>query len=146
MPAVAGCNGGENTCAVGITNTPPGNATTNMPIVTFSGGTSPSNWSSSNSTGPVATNSFTVLDNLNWVKNRHNLVFGAQAQWLETNGGSYGGFSGSLTLGYNSLSAGEPYASFLYGAVYNYSGSTQSIQDIGARYRPCRLIFRTTGR
>ena len=136
MPAVAGCNGGENTCAVGITNTPAGNATTNMPNVSFSGGTSPGGWSSSNSTGPNATNAYTVLDNLTWIKNRHTVTFGATAQWLETNGGSYGGFSNSLSLSYNSLDAGEPYASFLYGAVYSYSGSTQAIQDLGARYRP----------
>ena len=136
MPSVPGCNGGESTCAAGITNTPPGNATTNMPNVSFSGGTSPINWSSSNSTGPVATNTYTVLDNLTWIKNRHNITFGAQAQWLETNGGSYGGFSNSLSLTYNSLEAGEPYASFLLGSVYSYSGGTQSISDLGARYRP----------
>jgi hypothetical protein len=136
MPAVAGCNGGESTCAVGITNTPAGNATLTMPNVSFSGGTSPRSWSSTSSTGPTATNAFTVLDNLNWVKNRHNIVFGVTAQWLETNGGSYGGFSNSLSLTYNSLDSGEPYASFLVGAVYSYSGGTQAIQDLGARYRP----------
>jgi hypothetical protein len=138
MPSVPGCNGGENTCAVGITNTPPGNATTNMPSVGFSGGTAPGNWAASNSTGPVATNAYTALDNLNWVKNRHNIIFGIQLQWLQTNAGGngYGGFSNSLALTYNSLDSGEPYASFLVGAVYGYSGNTQAIQDIGARYRP----------
>ena len=41
-----------------------------------------------------------------------------------------------MSLTYNSLDAGQPYASFLFGAVYSYSGGTQAIQGIGARYRP----------
>ena len=31
---------------------------------------------------------------------------------------------------------GDAYASFLVGAVYSYTVKTQSIQDVGARYRP----------
>jgi len=136
MPSVPGCNGGENACAVGITNLPAGNASTNMPSVSFSGGTAPAGWASSSSTGPKGVNTYTIVENLTWIKNRHNFTIGAQAQWLETNGGSYGGFSQSVALGYNSLDSGEPYASFLVGSVYNANVHTQSIQDVGARYRP----------
>jgi hypothetical protein len=136
MPAVPGCNGGENACAAGITNLPPGNATTNMPNIGFSGGTQPSNWTSTSSTGPVATNAYTIVDNLTWIKNRHNVTLGAQAQWLETNGGAYGGYSQSATINYNSTDSGEPYASFLIGVVHDANIKTQSIVDVGARYRP----------
>jgi hypothetical protein len=136
MPAVPGCNGGENACAAGITNLPPGNASADMPAVSFSGGTTPANWASTSSTGPQATNAYTLIDNLTWIKNRHNVTIGAQAQWLETNGGSYGSYSQSIGLSYQSQDTGQPYASFLIGAVYSGNVHTQSIQDVGARYRP----------
>lgn len=136
MPNVAACNGGENSCAAGITNLPPGNATTDMPNINISNSNSLANWNSSPSSGPSATNAFTAIDNLTWIKNRHNITFGAQAQWLETNGGSYGGYSSPPTLTYQSQDSGYSYASFLIGVVYSYSVKTQSIQDVGARYRP----------
>jgi hypothetical protein len=144
MPSVAGCNGGENACALGINNLPPGGATENMPSVSFntdSGPQAPSNWSSNSNTGPVATNSYTVIDNLTWIKGRHNITFGAQVQWLENNGGTYGGYSQSLSLTYHAYDTagpgnGDTYASFLVGAVYGDNVKTQTIQDVGARYRP----------
>jgi len=136
--------------AAGITNLPAGNASSSMPKVTFSatnGPSAPSNWNSVANTGPAATNTYTVIDNLQWVKGRHNITFGAQVQWLETNGGSYGGASNVLSLTYSSYSTGiiltstsgsggDSYASFLVGAVFAGSVSNQAIQDVGGRYRP----------
>jgi hypothetical protein len=114
-----------------------------MPAVTFSasaGPTAPQNWPSVANSGPVATNSYTAIDQLVWNKGRHNITFGAQVQWLETNGGSYGGYSNTLNLTYSSLStvggSGDAYASFLLGAVNSGSIAAQTIQDVGARYRP----------
>jgi hypothetical protein len=159
MPASACADptvkGNENACALGINNLPTGNASNSMPAVSFTQGNgpdAPSNWSSTSSTGPVGTNTYTITDNLTWIKNRHNFTFGLQVQWLETNGGSFGGNSKTLSLTYEAYSTencvpsslvtcaskadGDAYASFLAGAVYTGSATVQSIQDVGARYRP----------
>jgi hypothetical protein len=137
----------ENACAAGITNLPAGNATMSMPAITFSEGIGPiqpSNWNANPDSGPLATNSFTAIDNLQWMKGRHNVTFGLQVQWLETNGGSFSGFSNVLALTYSSYStelattgtSGDAYASYLIGALYTGNVKTQSIVDVGARYRP----------
>ena len=138
-----------NSSAAGITNLPAGNASNLMPAVSFNqdnGPVAPSNWSSTSSTGPVATNAYTIIDNLQWIKGRHNITFGAQVQWLETNGGSYGGYSQAISLRTDAYDTetgttntgqnGDTYASFLVGAFYSGSVSAQTIQDVGARYRP----------
>lgn len=147
-----------SSAAAGITNLPIGNASDSMPAITWNqdnGPTPPATWSSKSSTGPVATNSYVVTDNLQWIKGRHNITFGVQIQWLQSNGGSYGGYSKTLALNYRAVDTsycvqssvvtvlqcpnntdGAAYASFLVGAVYSGSLSVQSIQDVGARYRP----------
>jgi hypothetical protein len=140
--------GNENACAAGINNLPAGLASASMPVVTFSasnGPIAPSNWQSTASSGPLATNTYFAVDELSWTKGRHNLKFGADVEWLETNGGSYSGFSSPTTLNYNAYDTeastagtgvnGDAYASFLVGAVYSNSGSVQSIQDVGGRFR-----------
>jgi hypothetical protein len=155
-----------NSTAAGINNLPPGNAANSMPAITFSQSNGPtpptaepnSNspaWNSTASTGPVGTNSYVLQDALQWIKGRHNITFGIQVSWDETNGASFGGPSNTLALTYNANSTqycvqsstttqatcpsnldGDAYASFLVGAVYGYTIKTQSIQDVGARYRP----------
>ena len=74
----------------GIGNLPAGNASNTFPGVTFAGGglssqVAPQSWANNVNSGPVATNNYTVIDNLVWVRGRHNFTFGAQIQWLETN-------------------------------------------------------------
>jgi hypothetical protein len=139
----------------GILNTPPGNASVSAPGVTFSSGgpnaqASPSGFAGNVDSGPQATNNYTIIDNLLYVKGRHNLTFGIQVQWLETNAASYAGFSGPTALTYSSnstenlafnastnvLTGGSAYASFLVGAVYAANVRTQTISDVGGRYRP----------
>jgi hypothetical protein len=150
MPApAAGCPpGNENACAAGINNLPAGNASNSMPAVTFSQGNgpiTPYNWASTSSSGPRATNTYEALDELQWLKGRHNIKFGAMIEWLEANGGNYGGFSQTLSLQYSAYDTqytttntglnGDAYASYLVGAVYSSSVNTQSIQDVGGRFR-----------
>ncbi len=145
------CNGNANSCAAGITNLPPGNASASMPTVTFSDDASPvtsaSKWNSKPNSGPGATNTFTLLDELSWIKGHHNVTFGIQAQWLETNLGGYGGYSNVLNLTASATDTqnaipntvgipGDSYASFLIGAIEKSSVGTQIIQDVGGRYRP----------
>ncbi len=94
--------------------------------------------------GPQSTNNYTLIDNLLWSHGRHNLTFGVQLQWLETNAASYAGFSGPLNLTYsgyntenlNNLTGGSAYASFLVGALYTANVRTQSISDVGGRFQP----------
>ena len=141
----------------GIKNLPAGNASNTFPSVTFQGGatsgeSAPTSWSNNVDSGPQATNNFTIIDNLLWVKGRHNFTFGIQIQWLETNAASFGGYSGPTALtysGYNTenlnfsattvnpiLNGGSAYASFLVGAVYTGNVRTQTIADVGGRYHP----------
>lgn len=139
----------------GIGNLPPGNAADTAPGITFSGGastaeSSPTSFASNVNSGPQATNNYTIIDNLAWVKGRHNFTFGIQMQWLETNAASYAGFSGAVALTYsayntenlnfnttnNILNGGSAYASFLVGAVYTGNVRTQTIADVGGRYHP----------
>ena len=145
--------------AAGIINLTGGNASDSMPSVSFSHSNgpspAPSNWASTSSSGARATNTYTIIDNLQWIKGRHNITFGAQVQWLETNGASFGGNSQTLGLTYNDVDTswcvqsstttqatcpnnldGSAYASFLVGAVYGWSVKTQSITDVGGRFRP----------
>ncbi len=163
--------------SAGIKNLPPGQASDTFPAITFStssnslGAQAPLCWNTTNltscgagepSSGSVATNSYTVIDNLQWIKGRHNFTFGLQVQWLETNSGPFGGFSNVLQLrthgddtagtlppgtavppGFNALgfAGGSPYASFLIGAYYSGSVQTQSITDVGGRFRPDALYI-----
>jgi hypothetical protein len=142
----------------GITNLPVGNGANNFPDVQFnadSGPTAPCNWNTSscgsgsgasNSTGPNGRNTYTALDNLTWIKNRHNVTFGAQVQWEETNIGGYGGYSSTISLVTHGEDTAGPgngstYASFLLGAIETDNVSTQTIQDVGGRYRPMALYI-----
>ena len=156
--APGGSPGPCNSASAGILNLPSGNASDTMPSVSFTqdnGPQIPATWSSTSSTGPVATNSFSLIDNLQWIKGRHNVTFGAQIQWLETNGGSFGGYSKSLALQYHASTTswctqsstvtlaecptnfdGDAYAAFLVGAAYQGQVVAQSIADVGGRYRP----------
>jgi len=148
-----------NSTAAGITNLPPGNASDSMPSVTFSHSngpaSTPSNWASNSSSGPRATNTYTIIDNLQWIKGRHNITFGAQVQWLETNGAPFGGYSKTLSLAFNDTDTdwctqsstttqttcpnnldGDAYASFLIGGVHESTVTAQDITDVGGRFRP----------
>jgi hypothetical protein len=158
--------------SAGIQGLPPGQASDTLPAMTFSSSTNalgeaaPLCWNTTSltscgagqpSSGPIATNSYTIIDNLQWIKGRHNLTFGLQVQWLETNAAPFGGFSNVLQLrahgddtagtlpagvtapaGFNNagFAFGSPYASYLVGAFYSGSVSTQSITDVGGRFRP----------
>ncbi|HWB31807.1 MAG TPA: carboxypeptidase-like regulatory domain-containing protein [Acidobacteriaceae bacterium] len=141
--------------AAGINNLPIGNATDSMPSVSFtsSGGPpAPANWASTSSTGPLGINTYDIVDNLSWIKGRHNITLGAQIQWLQANAAGFGGYSRTLSLSYNNnddlncISSsvvtcpsglnGDVYAAFLVGAVNSSNVNVQSIQDVGGRFRP----------
>jgi hypothetical protein len=108
------------------------------------------------SAGSVSTqlttpNSYTIVDNLQWLKGRHSLTFGITYQWEEINNANPATFTGDLDLSYNafstanyttgtnqlSSSSGYSYASFLLGAVGGTPSLTlQYVSEEGGRYRP----------
>jgi len=126
--------------AFGITNLPPGLATTTFPGASFTSNTAiapnPTTWTtdgSSTSTQPTTPNSYTLVDNLLWTKGKHALTFGFTYQFLEVNAQLPATYSGGLYLSYNAVTtasytanssalatnSGYGYASYLLGAVGN---------------------------
>jgi hypothetical protein len=136
--------------AAGINNLPGGNASSTFPAINFAqqnvaGVLAPAAWAANGNSGPGGTNTFTLIDNLQWIKGRHDITFGIQIQWLQTNGATYGGPSNTAEFNYSSYetqggspnpSLGTPYASFLVGAVDYSRVEVQSISDVGGRYHP----------
>jgi len=144
--------------AFGITNLPPGLATSTFPGAAFSTNTAiapnPTTWTgntSATSTQPTTPSSYTIVDNLLWTKGKHSLTFGFTYQFLQVNAQLPATYSGGLYLNYNAIStanynsnasalstaSGYGYASYLLGAV----GGTptlaiQPVPEIGSRYKP----------
>jgi hypothetical protein len=153
-PIVPNCPpGNENACAAGINNLPPGMASASMPSISFAHNVGPSSeptgWASRGTTGPSATNTYYALDELQVIRGRHNIKLGASIEWLQANGAAYGGYSRPLSLTYNDETTeggttgftGDAYASFLVGAVTAFNVQTQSIQDLGGRFRQPALYI-----
>jgi len=140
--------------AAGITALPPGQAAGSFPVEKFSGTDSPAQW------GPQSgyignTDTYTMLDNVQWVHGKHNFTFGGQYEWLSYNylyadGGTtlttlnfgvnetaqVSGSSAAVTSG-----TGLSYASFLMGAVDSgsYTQYAPIAQETGSRYHPFAL-------
>jgi hypothetical protein len=138
--------------AAGITGLPTGQAAGSFPNVKFSGGPqSFANW------GPQSgyvgnTDSFTALDNVQWIKGRHSFTFGGQYEWMAYNYLYADGGSTLATINYGinetaevsgssataTKNTGLPYASYMIGAVDSgsYTQYAPIAQEIGARYHP----------
>jgi hypothetical protein len=133
----------------GITGLPAGQAANSFPIVTFAGTDAPTNWAGYAANAGIS-NSYTLLDNLQWEKGKHTLTFGAELGWIQynydvdTSGTSpvtlaaavteTAGFaSGGTTL---TPSTGVAYASFLLGQIDKASLTQNTIQETGGRFRP----------
>ncbi len=151
--------------AAGITGLPNGQASGSFPYEKFSGTNAPAPWGPQ--TGYVGnTDTYTMLDNLQWVHNSHTLTFGGQYEWL---GYNYLYADGGTTLttlnfGVNETAevsgasaavksgTGLPYASYLIGAVDSgsYTEYAPIAQETGSRYHPFAFYvnddYRVTGR
>jgi hypothetical protein len=148
----------------GITNLPPGQASTEFPGASFSTSTLfpqvQSAWTANGASGATQNtvpNAFTLVDNLQWVKGNHSMTFGVQLQWLQDNVTPQAGPSGILTMGYNANStagfasgsqslatnlSGYSYASYLLGAVGGSpSIAIQPFSTTGGRYNPISPYF-----
>jgi hypothetical protein len=134
-----------------INGLPAGQAAGGFPEVKFSGDFAPSQWGTDNGTQSDE-NTFTLLDNLQWVHGKHSIAFGGQIQWLEDNSISAFGGSTPATLSFAAGETGQfkagtttldsttglPFASFMLGAVDSgsYTLYAPEAQDTGERFRP----------
>lgn len=149
--------------AMGITNAAPGGASTEYPASTFgtggaaaaypaTTGTPLSAWGSSaggNATQTVTPSTYSLVDNVLWVKGKHSFTFGFTYLWEQANSSDPEGYSGSIGLPFNSnstanfsansnqlsSSSGLSYASFLLGAVSQVTQGLQPVSELGGRYR-----------
>lgn len=134
--------------SAGVTGLPAGLASDTMPIMTFDGSNPPYSWGKTADTTYTAVNqTYTLKDNLSWVKGKHNFTFGGQYQWLEANVSSFDGPSSliSLHFGQNETAqvaaskfttGGYSYASYMLGAVASAGVTVQSFSVLGGRYHP----------
>jgi hypothetical protein len=134
---------------IGIGNTPPGEGTTSFPLVTFSGfADAQSEWYGNGGYTQDET-TYDIVDNLIRTRGKHSTTYGAVFQWLNENQSSHYtatapmnfAFSNVNTAGYNSAgtiqntTTGNPYASFIIGAVNSTSVAIQPFSTLGGRYK-----------
>jgi hypothetical protein len=137
--------------AAGITGLPGGQASGSFPVEKFTGTNAPAQWGPQ--TGYVGnTDTYSVLDNVQWLHGKHSVTFGGQYEWLSYN---YLYADGGTTLttlnfGVNETAqvsgssagvvsgTGLPYASYLLGAVDSgtYTQYAPIAQETGSRYHP----------
>jgi hypothetical protein len=141
---------------MGITGLPVGQAAGNFPGTSFGGttrfSTVQTQWTengAADATHNVVPNAYTLVDNFQWTKGRHNITFGVETQRLEDNttaqsspsGIFVQNFAGTSTANYvgsalSSTNSGYSYASFLLGAVNSSSTSVPLFTETGGRYHP----------
>ena len=129
----------------GIKGLPPSVVQLTFPDINFSGTNSPGGWQGTNAHFfNEAANTFTVQDNLMWVKGSHSLVFGFQYQALQDNENfalvASFNFNSVQTQGYNASgtllsTTGNAYASYLLGAMNSSGVSQNAIGETGGRYK-----------
>jgi Carboxypeptidase regulatory-like domain len=139
--------------AMGLTNTPGGQATSTFPIVNFAGTGAPTNWGGSNENTATALN-YTLLDSVQWNHGNHSFTFGGQIAWLLYNNLQAKGGTTQITLanavtetaGINASSNSSPkyvatsgtgvsYASFLVGEIDTGSFTQYLQSELGTRFR-----------
>lgn len=140
--------------AAGVTGLPSGQAAGSFPDVKFSGADNPAQWGPQ--TGYVGnTDTYTLLDNVQWIRGKHSFTFGGQYEWLGYNYLYADGGTTPITLNFGvnetaqvsgssasvQSGTGLAYASYLVGAVDSgtYTEYAPIAQETGARYHPFAL-------
>lgn len=141
--------------ASGITGLPAGQASMNAANTAFGGSNEPTGWVGNTPTTTSVSDTYTALDNIQWLKGKHSMNFGAQYQWLEDNASTADGPStptplnwgtnetGAITPNGNTYVAntGYSYASFMIGAVGSTSATLQPFSVLGGRFHPFAVYF-----
>ena len=122
----------------GLRGLPPGEADSSFPEISFGGPNSPTQWRGTDARAFTEyLNNYTLQDNVQWVRGKHAMTFGFQAQRLDANERerTYGslatfGFSNAQTAGFSPTgtlmtNTGNAYASFLLGEL----NATTVIED-----------------
>jgi hypothetical protein len=149
-----------STATAGILNMPAGQAAGGFPKITFAGPYtqptgSPNQITSSSSLGTWGgyafnnkiNNTYTVMDNLQWLFGRHNFTFGGQYSDLQFDYYSVVSPSGPMTFGFSPTetaafssgkttvsTTGSAVASYMLGAVDSSSASV-NVPGLGTRWR-----------
>lgn len=140
--------------ALGITNLPDGQASSEFPGVSFSGTNAPTNWAQPAITNKTTSHTYDIVDNVNYIAGKHSMNFGIQLQDLMENFSSFNGYSSPITYAFNpndtanlngssfsTASGGFSYASFMLGAVNSASTTLQPFSDIGERFHVVAPYF-----
>jgi hypothetical protein len=152
--------------AMGVTNLPLGQAGQEFPGVSFSTSkatsVNPATWttdSNSASTQLTIPNNYALVDNLQWLKGKHQFTFGITYQFEGLNNANPATFTGVLPLAFDQYATanyaansstidqsntGYGYASFLLGAVGATSngttGLTLPLQNVATIYSRIKAI------
>jgi hypothetical protein len=142
-----------STTTAGILNMPVGQAAGGFPKITFAGNYSnPTGIPGTSTWGGYAfnnkiNNTYTAVDNVQWVLGRHNFTFGGQYTDMQFDYYSVVSPSGPMTFGFNSTetanfssgkttvaTTGSSVASYMLGAV-DSSSATVNAPGLGTRWR-----------
>ncbi|MBI4893702.1 MAG: carboxypeptidase regulatory-like domain-containing protein, partial [Acidobacteria bacterium] len=131
----------------GIKGLPKGDATQSFPEVSFAGPNSVAGWRGTDARPFLdALNSYTLQDNLQWIRSRHTVKGGFQMQRLQDNyrarwDGTFfnSAFSNVQTAGFNNgtlqSTTGNSFASYVLGAVSSSNVAEDYVVTSGARFR-----------
>ena len=134
--------------ASGIKGLPAGQASENFPNTAFSGTNAPYMWVGNTPTTTNVSDTYTLKDNVSYLRGKHSLNFGFQYQWLQNNASTADGPSLPMTLTWNTndtanlngsafvANSGYSYASYMIGAVGSSSLTQQTFSLLGGRFHP----------
>ncbi|MHB1021522.1 MAG: outer membrane beta-barrel protein [Acidobacteriaceae bacterium] len=136
--------------AAGVAGLPAGQVADSFPTVKWGGPNSNTQWSGGKAYTET-TNTYDLLDNVQYVHGKHSFTFGAIRQWLQDNNTAYLtgtaplalNYSNAETAAYNSgvlqTKTGDSFASFLLGQVDSAQLVQNAVLTTGARIRPLSL-------
>jgi hypothetical protein len=132
--------------ATGLLGLPAGQASAGFPGINFTGGVNSPNNEGGYDWNSKVNNTYTAMDNFQWMRGRHSLTFGAQLAEVQFNylkNLTYSSpmtytFSNAQTQGYGAGSAlittsGASFASYMLGAV-NTSSVSVGVPGVGSRW------------
>lgn len=142
--------------AAGVTGLPAGQASDNFPNTSFGGTNVPAGistgsllgWVGNTPTNTSVSETYTLKDNVAYLRGKHSLNVGFQYQVLQNNASSADGPSLPTTFSFATndtanlvgttfvANSGYSYASFLLGAVGNSSITQQPFSVLGGRFNP----------
>jgi Carboxypeptidase regulatory-like domain/TonB-dependent Receptor Plug Domain len=146
--------------ASGITGLPAGQASQNAANtffagsnLTVAGANAPSAWVGNTPTATNVSETYSLVNNVQWLKGKHSMNIGGQYQWLENNASTADGPSAPTPMNWGTnetasitgttytANTGYSYASFILGAVGSSSATLQPFSLVGGRFHPFALYF-----